>query len=207
MAVLGQVAATTDLADAIWPPGTILPYAGDTAPAGWILCDGQTAVGPGTALGVALGGASPRFGADGSGNPKVPDMRGRVPVGMDDPNIGTTGGTLDHSHGVGTLALAAHGHTHNLAWPDHSHSHGLSIASHGHNVGMNTSSINNSNDSAIAAVTDTATGGNQPGVTGGIGSPTATGASGSPSTASPAVQGSSATANAPFVTFLYIIKQ
>jgi microcystin-dependent protein len=206
MTVLGQVAATTDLADAVWPAGTMLPFAGDTAPAGWILCDGQTSVSPTSALGVALGGASGRFGADASGNPKVPDMRGRVPIGFDLANIGSVGGAVDHTHGPGTLSMAAHGHTHNLAMPSHGHGHSFYVGNHNHGINMVAVNIQDSNDDQIAVVTASPTGDNQPGVGGSVDGPTATGASGSVSTATPGVTGATAPANAPMQTFLYIIK-
>lgn len=124
------------------PTGTIFPYVGETAPTGWYLCDGNTAVSPSSALGVLLG---TRYGTSG-GNNKVPDLRGKFPYGgwdgaawtasggastvtLSESNLAAhthTSGTLAsdteaaHSHSVGTLAAAStnlqHDHTH-----DHSH--------------------------------------------------------------------------------------
>jgi len=75
------------------PAGTILPYAGYSAPAGWFLCNGQNISRTGNPLLSALwGGLSPTypFGAgDGSTTMGVPDLRGRVPVGQE--NMGGLG--------------------------------------------------------------------------------------------------------------------
>lgn len=65
------------------PSGVVLPFAGSTAPSGWLLCFGQ-AVSRTTyaSLFAAIGTA---FGVgDGSTTFNLPDMRGRVPGGKDD---------------------------------------------------------------------------------------------------------------------------
>lgn len=72
---------------ALLPAGMMSPFAGGTAPTGWLLCDGS-AVSRSTyaALFSAIGTA---WGAgDGSTTFNLPDMRGRVPAGLD--NLGGT---------------------------------------------------------------------------------------------------------------------
>lgn len=62
------------------PPGAILPYAGSTAPAGWLLCDGSTVSRTTYAALFAVIGET--FGAgDGSATFALPDMRGNVAAG------------------------------------------------------------------------------------------------------------------------------
>jgi microcystin-dependent protein len=67
--------------------GVVLPFAGSTAPAGWLLCFGQAIsrtnfVGLFTVLGTTYGAG------DGSTTFNLPDMRGRIAAGAD--NMGGT---------------------------------------------------------------------------------------------------------------------
>ena len=72
------------------PSGTVLPFAGTTAPIGFLLCSGQ-AVSRSTypdlfaAIGTTYGAG------DGSTTFNVPDLRGRVPAGKDDMGGGAAG--------------------------------------------------------------------------------------------------------------------
>lgn len=100
------------------PAGVVLPFAGSTAPAGWLLCYGQ-AVDRTTyaALYAAIGTA---YGAgDGSTTFNLPDMRGRVPAGKDNmggtaaSRLTTAAGGVD---GV-TLGASGGGQTHTLTAP------------------------------------------------------------------------------------------
>ena len=97
------------------PAGVVLPFAGSTAPTGWLLCFGQTVsrttyAALFTALGTSYGAG------DGSTTFALPDLRGRIPGGKD--NMGgsaasrlTTGGS-----GVNGATLGAVGgaETHTL---------------------------------------------------------------------------------------------
>jgi len=87
------------------PPGVLLPYAGTSAPTGWLLCDGsEYRISEYTVLFQAIGYA---FGARTtvtSGFFKVPDMRGRLPLGAD--NIGGLSAntvTADYADGIGQI--------------------------------------------------------------------------------------------------------
>lgn len=66
------------------PPGVMLPYGGNTAPSGWLLCDGkQYRIADYPQLYDAIGY---NFGGKSIlpvGYFKVPDFRGRVPMGLD----------------------------------------------------------------------------------------------------------------------------
>ncbi len=87
---LARLAAAVQ--QALCPAGTIVAYGGDTAPAGWILCDG-TALNRNTyaTLFAVIG---TRFGYGDSSNFQVPDLRGRFLRGRDgntgrDPDRGS----------------------------------------------------------------------------------------------------------------------
>ena len=71
------------------PPGVIMPYAGDTAPTGWVLCNGQEL--DREDYKELFGVIRFKFKPESQVTPgffAVPDMRGRLPLGAD--NIGGT---------------------------------------------------------------------------------------------------------------------
>lgn len=109
--------------------GTVLPFAGSTAPTGWLLCHGQ-AVSRTTyaALFAAIGTV---YGVgDGTTTFNLPDLRGRVIAGLDNMG-GSAAGRLTNS-GTGNpdingSVLGAAGGTDRLAlteaqMPSHTHS-------------------------------------------------------------------------------------
>lgn len=118
------------------PPGTILDFAGSTAPAGFCLCDGQALSRTIYAdlfaiLGTTYGDGG--LGADQFTHFRVPDLRGRVTAGagngsvsrleIDETTVGTTGGSGTTI--IGVNHLPAHSHTGTtIAAPDHSHGAG-----------------------------------------------------------------------------------
>lgn len=105
---------------ALNPPGTIAAYAGDTAPAGWLLCDGSMV--DRTQYAALFGVVSTRFGSTGSNNFAVPDFRGRFLRGRDagtgrDPDrtsrtaMQTNGATGDAVGSLQEDAFKAHKHS------------------------------------------------------------------------------------------------
>lgn len=65
----------------IVPTGSVLPFAGPSAPSGWLLCDGSAVARAQYVELFALIGTT--YGAgDGSTTFNVPDLRGRVAVGV-----------------------------------------------------------------------------------------------------------------------------
>lgn len=87
------------------PTGSILPYAGGTAPDGWLLCDGSQVNRVDYKALFDVIGTTYGIG-DGSTTYNLPDLRGRFPLGKaaagTGSTLGGTGGSLDHTHTVTT---------------------------------------------------------------------------------------------------------
>ena len=77
----------------VMPTGSIIPFAGKTAPEGWLFCQGQAVSRTTYAQLFAVIGTTYGSG-DGSTTFNVPDLRGRVAVGAEasDANLGTRTG-------------------------------------------------------------------------------------------------------------------
>lgn len=127
----------TSLQQQLVPSGVILDYAGAVAPAGYVFCDGAvyaTGVAGSTyyALSQALNGAW-NTGGEGTGNFRVPDLRGLVTVGQS----ANGSGTGQPAYGLTARTLGPRGNqTANGGVVGGEEIHGLSIAempSHNHN--------------------------------------------------------------------------
>jgi len=126
---------TSAAADAV-PSGSIIDYAGTSAPSGWRLCDGAAynSVADTTfaALFTAIGNL---YGGSGSTDFQVPDLRGRVVVGQDDMGGSSANRIVEtDAHGLNGDTLGAVGGVgeHQLTTAElasHSHSYGGSNAS------------------------------------------------------------------------------
>lgn len=82
---------------------TIKLFAGNFAPKGWMYCWGQTLpINQYTALFSLLGTT---YGGDGRTNFKLPDLRGRVPVGAGDATVVTQAHALGEEFGLPTHSL------------------------------------------------------------------------------------------------------
>ena len=112
------------------PTGTLHAFAGSTAPAGYLLCDGSAV--SRTTYASLFAVLSTTYGAgNGSTTFNVPDMRGRAPIGA-----GTGTGLTLRSLGV---SLGAETHTLQTSQiPSHSHTLGPG-QSFGVNFGANNS--------------------------------------------------------------------
>lgn len=89
------------------PQGTINPYAGDTAPSGWLLCAGQTlnaTANPEYATLFSVIGT--RYGGTGISSFRVPDLRGRTIAGLDNMG-GTDAGRLTWQNVLGTVGASS----------------------------------------------------------------------------------------------------
>ena len=112
---------------ALLPPGAgPIPWSRATEPAGWIFADGRTLLSstPYTALRAAYIADSFPHGQDGAGNPKIPDMRGVVPAGLD--NMG--GAAANRLTGATAISALLGAETHTLTqaqMPIHTHANTL----------------------------------------------------------------------------------
>ena len=125
------------------PSGVVAPFAGSSAPAGWLLCYGQAV--SRTAYAALFTVISTTFGAgDGSTTFNLPDLRGRAPFGVDNMG-GTAAGRLGSGVPGGITSAAALGATggeqsHTLGtneMPSHSHSIPSSGSQGAYNGGSN----------------------------------------------------------------------
>jgi microcystin-dependent protein len=132
----------------IVPAGMLAPYAGSTAPTGWLLCDGASLLRTDypelfAVIGTTYNPAAPATYFN------IPDMQGNVPVGVkstqtSNPDIsalakaaGTYTKTLNnndlpnHTHSLGGSTgsfNAGHGHASTLAAPNHTHTTNIAFA-------------------------------------------------------------------------------
>jgi microcystin-dependent protein len=134
-AIVTQVNGKLDLENlaeslrvALIPTGSILATARAAAPTGFLLCQGQAV--SRTTYAVLFAAIGTAFGAgDGVTTFNLPDLRGRVPMGVDGGvnrltiqgnSLGKSGGDQNmakhsHANGGGT-SIESVNHTHNLGW-------------------------------------------------------------------------------------------
>lgn len=120
--------------DALVPPGTVWPFAGAVLPAGWLLCDGtgySRAAYP--KLFAAITGL---YGVPDVNTFQVPDLRGRMPMGVSATHPLASAGGSETAPGPAHTHPGGHAHGLNL----HTHGPGLHThtgGSHTHNTDLN----------------------------------------------------------------------
>jgi len=128
------------------PVGTMAIWATTSAPANYLLCQGQTLSTTTYAALFAVLGTT--FGTGGAGTFNLPDMRQKMPIGLSGSglttNLNDSGGTLSTT--LTTTQLPAHTHTGTTGTESATHTHngttGGQSQSHYHTVNMG-----NNNDS------------------------------------------------------------
>lgn len=151
--------------------GTILDFAGSTAPNGWLLCYGQSLLR--TDYPTLFDKIGTTYGAVDGTHFNLPDCRGRVHAGKDDmggtaasrltnAGSGVTGTTLGASggaenHTLTTAQMPSHSHPNTLTDPGHAHTVQLRL---GTTTGGNTYVMQGEADNSTlttpnAAVTNT----------------------------------------------------
>jgi microcystin-dependent protein len=102
----------TTITNALSPVGSVTAYALSTPPAGWLLCDGTIHnISSYPTLGAGLGST---YGGNGTTTFAVPNLKGRIPVGLDSSQTefdtrGETGGAKTHT--ITTAEMPVHTHT------------------------------------------------------------------------------------------------
>lgn len=120
-ATVSQLVATA----ATFPVGSVIDFAGQTPPDGWVLCGGQALSRTTYAALFAVIGTT--YGSPDGNSFNVPDLRGRVTAGRDFTVAGNTSNRLTNatiSPSAGVLAGAGGAQTHTLTegqMPVHTH--------------------------------------------------------------------------------------
>jgi hypothetical protein len=99
-----------EIKNSLLPVGSLISYAGATAPSGYLLCDGSAV--SRTTYSDLFSVLSTTYGAgNGSTTFNLPDLRGRVPVGAG--NDGTAANNVSRTVGAksGDTRLQSHSHT------------------------------------------------------------------------------------------------
>ena len=117
-------AATKGYVDQSSPAGMIAPFAGTSAPTGWLACQGQAVSQTTYAALYAAIGTTWDIGGEGAGNFRLPDLRGMFLRGAGTNATGSSSGAvgqpvsdyaadtyLNHDH---TATQAAHNHNYNV---------------------------------------------------------------------------------------------
>jgi len=167
---LSATTAAAQLAQ-LFPVGVIMPYAGSSAPTGWLLCYGQAVSRTTYSALFAIVGTTYGSG-DGSTTFNVPDLRGRVAAGKDDmggsaasrltnsgtgnpgvngTSLGAVGGVDRHTLTLAQLAAHTHGGA-TGAGGDHNHGGATGAGGdHNHGGATGSSGSHNHQDSEFVA--------------------------------------------------------
>lgn len=121
----------TSAITALTPAGLVLPYAGSSAPSGYLVCDGSAQ--SRTTYATLFGIIGTTYGTgDGSTTFNVPDLRGRVIAGQDDMGGSSANRLTGLTGGVDGDVLGGTGgaETHTLTSAEMQHTNSISRTTH-----------------------------------------------------------------------------
>jgi microcystin-dependent protein len=117
------------------PTGSVIAFAGSTAPTDWLLCYGQTVSRTTYAALFAVVSTTYNTGGEAGTDFRLPDLRGRTVAGIDNMG-GTDAGRLDIANSSGTVVGSQYVTLTSAEMPSHTHiqdSHNHTQNSHNHN--------------------------------------------------------------------------
>lgn len=112
------------------PTGSVIDFAGNTAPGGWVLCNGAAIARVEFSALFAVIGTTYGVG-DGSSTFNVPDTRGRIVMGAGS-GAGLSPRTLAAKGGSQDSTLPTHTHTMGTDTPDHAHASSITDGAGAH---------------------------------------------------------------------------
>lgn len=145
----GAVTSAKLAAEIRIPAGAVMPFAGSSAPSGWLLCYGQAV--SRTTYADLFAAISTTYGVgDGSSTFNLPDLRGRAVAGKDDMGGSAASRLTSGGAGIDGTALGSAGgsQTHTLSGAESgtsAHIHTVSDSGHTHktiaNAAINTQPV------------------------------------------------------------------
>lgn len=126
LSVIGGIPSWQPAPSGTLPPGMMSPFAGSSAPTGWLICDGSIISQVTYASLFAVIGTIWNTGGEGAGNFRLPSMSRRTAVGSGGAGTGTLGNTVGSIGGAETLP--AHTHSGDTANENQTHQHTPSSA-------------------------------------------------------------------------------
>ncbi|NBV54332.1 MAG: hypothetical protein EBR79_01305 [Proteobacteria bacterium] len=158
-ASVASAALSSDVVARLVPAGSVVPFAGSSAPTGWLLCGGQAVSRTTFAALFAVIGTT--YGAgDGSTTFGLPDLRGRAVFGVDNMDGTAANRVTSGVSGIAGTTLGAAGgnqamqsHTHTVTDPGHSHTDNRYLGSAAGAANGGAATGNNSFDGTTSVAT------------------------------------------------------
>jgi len=150
--------------DNLMPAGMITQYGGAAAPTGWVLCQGQSLSRTNPLYSRLYSAIGVVYGAVDGDNFNVPNLKGRIPVGLDSTQtefdaLAETGGSKTHT--LTSAQMPSHTHvqnSHNHTQNSHNHTqdaHNHTQQAHQHSVSLTTASAGTHSHGAFLSSTNT----------------------------------------------------
>jgi microcystin-dependent protein len=134
-------------------PGFLQPYAGSSAPSGWLMCDGSAISRTQYANLFAVIGVTYGVG-DNVTTFNIPDLRQRFPLGKaasgTGSTLGSTGGAIDHTHTLSGSTANESSHTHGITTSG-THTHTISGTTQNFSIFFSSTNVDTNGDGTTVA--------------------------------------------------------